>query len=200
MRRRWVVALAVLVVLDVLVLAFGYRARHGVLPPMQRTTTSFSVAASPSAIPTDAPGSDDISAPLLLGANADGVVLRATRGACEERFGRTARFWTGTVSDDAPLAEVEVPAVKEVLGLVVNANGSMRVAGLDAKCDPMTMDSDDGGASWQSAAVAKGPGIWTLPADTTATNVTAPAGRQIVDRVRARPDRERGRREGDREL
>ena len=31
----------------------------------------------------------------------------------------------------------------------------------------------------QSAAVAKGPGIWTLPADTTATTVTAPAGRPI---------------------
>ena len=46
---------------------------------------------------------------MLLGVNAAGDVLRATRGACEERFDNPARIWAGNVDDGVALIAVEPP-------------------------------------------------------------------------------------------
>jgi hypothetical protein len=171
--RRWVPALvAALVVLDLAVVAFGVRARSGDLPPFQRHSAEFTPAptgASPSATAEPETG---INAPLLLDANDSGLVLRATRGACEERFDNPARVWVGKLDDGADLAEVEVPALREVLGLLVTDAGDLRLSGLDDACEPATVVSKDRGASWEPADVG---GIWRLDADVQKLSVTGPA-------------------------
>ena len=56
-------------------------------------TATASQTADPSA------EADLIQAPVLLGANESGLVLRATRGACEARFDNPAHFWAGNLDD-----------------------------------------------------------------------------------------------------
>jgi hypothetical protein len=173
MRGRTLVALAALVVVDVAVLALGYRAHTGSLPPFQRSTEAFEVGDSPATLPSAAPLDEDtVGGPVLLGVNPAGDVLRATRGACEERFDNPARMWTGNVDDGDRLTAVEAP-LREVLGLMVYANGSLRVSGLDDVCKPVTFESTDAGATWQASDARE---IWTLSGDTTASMVTGPDG------------------------
>ena len=120
---------------------------------------------SPTTAPTASPVDEDtVVGPALLGVNAAGDVLRATRGACEERFDNPARIWTGNVDDGDRLAAVEPPDIREVLGLMVYADGKLRVSGLDEACDPVTFDSTDAGASWQASAASE---LWRLSGDTT---------------------------------
>jgi hypothetical protein len=172
MRGRTLAALAALAAVDLAVLALGYRAHTGSLPPYQRTSEAFEVSDSPTTEPTGTPVDEDtVVGRVLLGVNAAGDVLRATRGACEARFDNPARIWTGSVDDDDRLAAVEPPGIREVLGLMVYTDGSLRVSGLDDDCDPVTFESTDAGASWQARADSE---LWRLPSDTTAATVTRP--------------------------
>ena len=58
------------------------------------------MAESPTAAPTgERLPTTQVVGPVLLGVNAAGDVLRATRGACEERFDNPARIWAGNVDD-----------------------------------------------------------------------------------------------------
>lgn len=177
MRGRTLAALIALAVVDLLVLVLGYRAYTGSVPPLQRSASGFGVDRLPTAEPTtEVPDTDadvEVEGPLLLGVNADGDVLRATRGACEERFDNPARIWSGNVRDGAPLAPVDPPAIREILGLMVFADRSLRVSGLDDACRPVTYDSADSGASWVSNDDS---GIWRMFADVQASSVTGPAG------------------------
>lgn len=177
MRARTFAALAALVVVDLAVVVVGYRAHQGTLPPMQRTAESFEVDQSPTPEPTALPAAGDVVGPVLLGINAEGVVLRATRGACEERFNKTAQLWTGDVDDGVALAAVQPPAIRELLGLMVYADGRLRVSGLDladdGTCVSVTFDSEDGGATWQPI---DDPGIWGLFGDITESKVIGPFG------------------------
>jgi hypothetical protein len=179
MRGRTLVALAALAVIDVAVLAVGYRAHTGTLPPMQRSSESFEVSETPTAEPTGSPADDNsVTGPVLLGVNARGNVLRATRGACEERFDKPARLWAGRIEDDVALPVVDPPpGLREVLGLMVYANGSLRVSGLDEDCESVTFDSTDVGASWQASD--DDLSLWRLPGDTTASTVTTPRGEPV---------------------
>jgi hypothetical protein len=172
MRRRTFAAFTALVVVDFAVLILGYRAHTGSLPPLQRSAGAFEVTDLPTAEPTATPADDDtVIGPVLLGVNAAGDVLRATRGACEEQFDNQARIWTGNVGDGERLALVELPGIREVLGLIVYAKGKLRVSGLDDACDRVTFDSDDGGASWQASPDSA---LWRLSGDTTANTVINP--------------------------
>jgi hypothetical protein len=177
--RRWGTALlAVLVVVDLVVLVLGFRAREGHLPPLQRGAgASFEVptaSASETADPTA--DADLIQAPVLLGANKSGLVLRATRGACEERFDNPAHFWTGNLDDVDGLQPLEVPTLLEVLGLIVLDDGTMRMSGLDEACQLATVVSSDEGVTWRSSPSAE---VWRLSSDTQAAAVTGPAGATI---------------------
>ncbi len=182
MRGRTLAALAALAVVDVAVVAVGYRAHTGNLPPMQRSSVGFEVSQTPTAAPTGPPADDDsVVGPILLGVNKAGDVLRATRGACEERFDNPTRLWAGNVDDGVALTAVEPPpGLREVLGLMVYADGRFRVSGLELveeKCEPVTFDSTDGGATWQANDDAVT--IWRLAGDTTASRVTGPRGAEI---------------------
>ena len=173
--------MVVLAVLDLVVLGVGYRARGGDLPPLQRTSPSFPVPTGTPTGETDpVEAEDSITGPLLLGVNASGMILRATRGACEERSGEPTRVSVGTVDDvraGGELADVTAPDVLEVLGLMVYADGSMRVSGLDQDCASVTFDSNDEGATWTPVAV---PGIRRLPGDTTASDVLGPRNQKLT--------------------
>ncbi len=177
--RRWGTALvAALVVLDIVVLVFGVRARGGDLPPLQRgagaTFTPPTGTPSSSADPTSV--AELIRAPVLLGANRSGLVLRATRGACEERFDNPTHVWTGNLDDADGLQPVDVPTLREVLGLIVLDRGTMQMSGLDETCAPATVVSTDEGVTWTSSASAD---VWRLSSDTQAQAVTGPGGKTI---------------------
>ncbi len=173
--RRWVPALlAVLVVLDVGVLGLGLRTREGVMPPLQKRSAEFTPAPASSS-PSARPGADSgIHGPLLLGANESGLVLRATRGACETRFNDPAKVWVGSLDDGTDLDDVDLPGLHEVLGLFVADTGSMVLSGLDQDCQPTAFESKDEGATWQETTVAD---VWRLDSDTSAFSVTGPAGK-----------------------
>jgi hypothetical protein len=174
MRGRTLAALAALAAVDLAVLALGYRAHSGSLPPFQRSSEAFEVSDSPTTEPTaSAVDEDAVVGPVLLGINAAGDVLRATRGACEERFDRTAQIWTGNVDDGDRLAAVAPLEIREVLGVMVYADGKLRVSGLDEGCQPVTFDSVDSGASWQASPVAE---LWRLSGDVAASLITRPVG------------------------
>jgi hypothetical protein len=171
MRGRTTGVVAALAVLDLVVVVLGYRAQGGSLPPLQRTTASFEVSETPTADATGGPDDQEISAPLLLGVNPSGVVLRATRGACEDFRDNPAHVWAGNL-DAAEAPALVDTRVQEVLGLMVYGDGSMRITGLDGDCRPVTVDSKDG-QTWQSSDETA---IWRLDGDTTASNVVGPAG------------------------
>jgi hypothetical protein len=173
--RRWTtVALVVLAVLDVVVLVLGYRALDGSLPPLQNEAPPLVFSTpSPGETPTSGePEEDTVTGPLLLGANRAGDVLRATRGACQASFDNPARVWVANI-DTGLLEEVEVLGLREALGLMVYADGTFRISGLDEGCEAVTFESDDGGATWPAADNAE---IWRLSSDTTANSVIGPAG------------------------
>ncbi len=177
MRGRELAALVALLVVDILVLVLGYRAHTGSLPPLQRSASAFDVDPTSGELPTGVPTDDDaVVGPVLLGVNAAGDVLRATRGACEARFDNPARIWTGNVGDGVALTPVDPPAIHEVLGLMVYADGTLRVSGLDEDCEPVTFDSTDSGSSWAPSDVSK---VWRLFPDVQATPVTGPAGEAV---------------------
>jgi hypothetical protein len=173
MRGRTNAALVALAVVDVLILLVGYRAHGGSLPPLQRTTPAFEVPEGATAGPPDGAADLGITAPLLLGVNPAGVVLRATRGACQDFLERPAQVWVGDVDSGSAPSLVEVPGVREVLGLMVYADGTLRITGLDDTCAALTLESKDGGASWQQSDEG---GIWRLSADTTEAAVLGPGG------------------------
>jgi hypothetical protein len=177
--RRWGTALlAVLVALDLVVLVLGVQARGGDLPPLQRGAGASFTAPTASASQTADPSvsTDLIHAPVLLGANESGLVLRATRGACEPRFDNPAHFWAGHLDDADGLQPLEVPSLLEVLGLVVLDDGTMRMSGLDETCKGATVVSSDDGATWTASTSAD---VWRLSSDTQAAAVTGPGGATI---------------------
>lgn len=193
MSRRWsIILVAALVVLDLVVLAVGYRTRSGALPPWQVEDPSFPTSPTGTQDATTGAGGG-ISAPLLLAVNADGVVLRATRGACQPQYHKTVEVGVGTIGTDAEPKAVAVEGLAEVLGLMVYPDDSMRIAGLDSGCDPVSYSSSDLGRTWQSSA-GSGPGIWALDPDTTQPSMTGPFGRSVhmdctPDQVVNLPDR-----------
>lgn len=175
--RRWILlAVVVFAVIDLGVLAVGYRARAGVLPPWQVEKPRFSMApaSEPAASESPAP---TITGPVMLAVDASGLVIRATRGACEARFDSTAVVAVGQVRSSDGLTTVEVPDVVEVLGVAVLPDGHLRVAGLDSECHAVYVDSTDGGRSWERQASA---GIWRLAPDTTADAVSGPLGKDVA--------------------
>lgn len=178
--RRWApVAVALLVVLDLLVLSVGVRAYRGHLPPGQVAAPSFPVSGStaPTA-PTEEPEPvGSLEGPLLLAASPTGVLLRATRGACETRFDTVAQVAVGSL-ESGDLQDVTVPGVREVVGLMVYADGRLRVSGLsEGACEALTYDSTDRGASWEQ--VPPPAGLWRLDGDVTATGVVGPKGGSV---------------------
>jgi hypothetical protein len=177
MRGKALTGLVALAMVDLLVVGLGYRAHTGSLPALQRSAPSFEVSLSPNASPTREESGDEVVGPVLLGVNSAGDILRATRGACEERFDNPARIWAGNVDDGVAPSAVE-PPLREVLGLIVYDNGRLRVSGLDLDdqnaCVPVTYDSTDGGQTWQTTDdVAT---VWRMSGDVTASAVTSPRG------------------------
>ena len=150
MRGRTLAALVALAVVDILVLVLGYRAHTGTLPPLQRSASAFDGRPRPRRRqPTGEPTSDDeVVGPVLLGVNAAGDVLRATRGACEEQVRQPGPHLDRQRRRRRRAEPVDPPAIREVLGLMVYADGRLRVSGLDEDCVPVTFDSTDAGASW----------------------------------------------------
>ena len=155
MRGRALAALVALAVVDLAGPRPGLPRPHGLRSLRSSARPRRSRWASPpTASPTgERPATTQVVGPVLLGVNAAGDVLRATRGACEERFDNPARIWAGNVDDGVALSAVEPPASREVLGLMVYADGRLRVSGSISTTDdamPVTFDSTDGGATWQT--------------------------------------------------
>ena len=152
--RRWlIVVVAVLAVLDLAVLAMGYQARAGALPGWGEPEPAFTMlppgtpSGTPSGSSTDAT-TDTITGPVLMAVDADGLVLRATRGACQERFANPAQVAVGSVSTG--VTAVEIPALTEVLGVAILPDDHLRVSGLQRneaseECVAVTFDSTDSG-------------------------------------------------------
>ena len=178
MTRRWVTALVVvLAVLDLVVLAVGYRARSGVLPAFSAPEASFSMI--PASTPGAATTGDEAGVvfPVLMAVDADGLVLRATRGACEDRFHNPAQVAVGSVT--AAMTPADLPDLEEVLGLAILPDGHLRVSGLDRDCEVMAVDSTDAGRTWRTLGENEPAGVWRLDRDTTAESVTGPAGTEL---------------------
>jgi hypothetical protein len=178
MTRRWVTVLvAVLAVLDVVVLAVGYRARSGVLPAFSAPDASFSMI--PASTPGAATTGDEagMAFPVLMAVDAEGLVLRATRGACEDRFHNPAQVAVGSVT--AAMTPVDIPDLEEVLGLAILPDDHLRVSGLDDDCHVMAVDSTDSGRTWRTLGENEPAGVWRLDRDTTADSVTGPAGTSL---------------------
>ncbi len=177
--RRWVTVLVVvLAVLDVVVLAVGYRARSGVLPAFSAPEASFSI------IPASTPGATTtgdeagLVFPVLMAVDAEGLVLRATRGACEARFHNPAQVAVGSVT--AAMTPADIPDLDEVLGLAILRDDHLRVSGLDDECRVMAVDSTDSGRTWQTLGEGEPAGVWRLDRDTTAESVTGPTGTKLA--------------------
>jgi hypothetical protein len=178
--RRWITLLVVvLAVLDVAVLAVGYRTRSGVLPAFSTPEASYTMLPPSAAEASSTPDSEaTVVGPVLMAVNADGLVLRATRGACEERFDNHAQVAVGSVHA-VGMTPADVPDLAEVLGVAILPDDHLRMAGLNDECEPMTVDSTDSGQSWQTLGINEPAGIWHLDPDTTADTVTGPAGSDI---------------------
>jgi hypothetical protein len=133
------------------------------------------VSTSPS--PTSTAVAGQVTGPLFLAMNGDGVVLRAVRGACEARFAKTAQVSVGQVrSGSIDMRTVSIPELKEALGVMVYDDDTLRVTGLDDQCKTVTFDSDDLGQSWSRSGSSEATGIWHLEGDTTSVDVTGPRG------------------------
>jgi hypothetical protein len=173
--RRWLtVVVVVLAVLDLAVLAVGYRARAGVTP---RGVPEAAFTMLPPSSESSTPTGESITGPVLMAVDADGLLLRASRGACQAQFANPAQVAVGSVS--AGVTAVDLPALGEVLGVGILPDDHLRVSGLTPQCDPATFDSTDSGKTWQRLRATAPAGIWRLDADTTADQVTGPAGGTI---------------------
>ncbi len=173
MSRRWVLVLLVgLLVADVVVLLVAFGAYRGTVPRLGATDdVSFTPPSAGATTGEDDSAATAITGPVMVGLNAEGVVLRATRGACEERFDNIAAVAAGPL-DGGGFATVELPGLVEVLG-IGTPPGKLVVTGLDADCSALAFESTDRGATWQKVAEA---GIWSLTPDTTSGDVIGPGG------------------------
>jgi hypothetical protein len=177
--HRWsTVLVVVLAVLDVVVLGVAYRAHNGTLPPWQVREPAYRMTPADATTTTTAGARDDsVTGPLLLSVNPAGLVLRAVRGACEERFHKAAQLAVGR-AEDGTMTDLEVPELREALGIMVFADGRLRATGLDESCEGVTLDSVDEGKTWQPTS--EGAGIWRLDGDVTALDVIDPTGKPVA--------------------
>ena len=160
-----------------LVLVLGYRARSGVA-----ARRSGSRARAHSDAPDRArPRPARRQTPRRR--RRPGAARRQRRGRCCERRAAPARsgsttrrsVWPSASDDGAALTPVDLPGLDEVLGLVVCADGRLRVSGLDDElpADDLRLHRLRPDLADASATTA---GIWRLDPDTTASSVTGPAG------------------------
>jgi hypothetical protein len=159
---------AVFIVLDVVVIVLAYLAmRHNEAPLASSGSTDVPIAREG---PT-------IVGPLSLAVAPSGVLLRATRGSCDERAPVPAKVWVaGTYK--APLERVTVPGLVEVLG-VRALDDKLIVVGADGSCKTHGYVSTDGGKQWSRAGVP--PNVWWLDLDTTATKLHGPVDGGVVN-------------------
>jgi hypothetical protein len=180
--RRWVTALVVvLAVLDVVVIAVGIRTRSGVLPAFSAPEASYRMIPAGSTEPEPTPtagGEASLVGPVLMAVDAEGLVLRATRGACEARFDNPTQVAIGSVKT-AAMTPADLPDLAEVLGVAILPGDHLRVSGLDHKCRVMTVDSTDSGQTWRTLDESQPAGVWRFDPDTTAESVTGPAGSRV---------------------
>ena len=160
---------AVFVVVDVVVLVLAYLAtRHNDALPVAGDTAADGQVTRVG--PT-------IVGPLSLATAPSGVLLRATRGSCDERAPSSARVWVAPAYK-APLARVTVPGLVEVLG-VTAADDRLTVVGADRSCKTHGYVSTDNGKEWSRTAVPRM--VWWLDLDTTATKVHGPVDGGVVN-------------------
>jgi len=175
MSRRWLTALvAVLVVADLVVLVVAFRAYQG-SPPGGRAEPSYSLSQATGSATSTAgeDGAAGVVGPVMMTLAESGVLLRATRGACEERFDNPARVTAGPLGQG--FQDVELPGLMEVLG-VGAVPGRLLVTGLDRDCGEVSFESTDEGGTWKAIDQ---PGIWRLTPDTTSSDVVAPRGAEV---------------------
>ena len=173
---------AVLAVLDVVILGLGYRAREGSLPPWQQPPTAAFTMLPPSSDTPASSGNDasSVTGPLLLAVTPAGVVLRATRGACDPARDNPPYVAVANADTRTAPQNVAVDGIAEVLGVMAFADGKLRVVGVDSTCKtPVAFDSTDQGATWQSVP-AKSAGLWHLDTDTTAEQILGPGDKQVT--------------------
>ena len=159
---------AFFVVLDVVVIVLSYLAvRHNQAPPVASGATDGPITREG---PT-------IVGPLSLAVSPSGVLIRATRGSCDERAPVPAKVWVAR-ADKAPLERVTVPGLVEVLGVAVS-DDKLKVVGADSSCKTHGYVSTDGGKQWSRKASLRS--IWWLDRDTTATKLHGPVEGGVVN-------------------
>jgi hypothetical protein len=107
------------------------------------------------------------SAGILLQIGADGVILRAARGACPSTAAAAL-----AISRDSGVTWTPVPAaVAQVLAVGASSAGTLWFVGTDSSCRPTARESRDGGAGWTPGSVR---GRWYLNPDPASTDVASP--------------------------
>ena len=139
----------------------------------------------------DGATTDTVTGPVLMAVDADGLVLRATRGACQKRFANPAQVAVGSISTG--VTAVELPALAEVLGVAILPDGPPARVRSRPGLRGGHLRLDGLRQTWQPLA-REAAGIWRLDPDTTAEQVTGPAGGDYPARLRA-PVRDQPRRQ-----
>ena len=198
MRGRVLAGLVALAVVDLLVLVLGYRAHTGSLPPLQRSAAAFEVGESRlRRRPVSRPATTRWSGRCCW-ASTPRATCSGPRAA-RARSGSTTRPASGPgTSTTAPAAPVEPPAMREVLGLVVYADGKLRVSGLDEglragdlRLHRLRRDLAD--------HRRRGDGLAPVRRHTAST-VTGPRGGAVPVALPRQPDREPPGQAGPRQL
>lgn len=173
MRSRLIlVALAVFVAADILLVALAVRHAQGP-PAPQGSTQQDSASATPSDNTSSSSTSSDAPTASIafLGVDDGSAVVRATRGNC---FASVTPEVSISNDQGASFAGADVPGLSEVLGLRVTSQQDLVIIGLGRLCQMNRFTSDDGGSSW-----SRGPGpgnTWALGPRFGDPEVASPRG------------------------
>lgn len=141
--------------------------------PPTPTSTSASTSASAGRDGADAPPgprADAVAGPVVLALAADGTVLRATRGSCDDE----AALRVALAAPGAGPRPVTAPPLRTVRAARADAAGFV-LAGADTRCRPAAARTDDGGRTWRRTAL---PRMWLLGEDVRRP-LLAPGGRAM---------------------
>ena len=116
--------------------------------------------------------------PLSLAVAPSGVLLRATRGSCDERAPVPAKVWVAGAVQGAAASGSPCPDWSRSSASTVS-DDKLTVVGADGSCKTHGYVSTDGGKQWSRTGVPRN--VWWLDLDTTATKVHGPVDGGVVN-------------------
>jgi hypothetical protein len=180
--RLAILLLAIFVAADVLLVTLAFR--HTAAPPPASAETSGRQSPSP-ASPRAGASSDPSSTPdgsavvgeqplpAYVDVDAEGTVLRASRGACD---GTGAAVVTVSTNLGKTFRKRDLDGLAEVLRAETTTDSGLLVVGRDEACELSRWTSQDNGRTWAREAGAGG--AWYLAPSARRQVVFSPAGRQ----------------------